>query len=410
MTDAGPTPGSNSNSNLESNSNSDPDPTPEPRPDSTSRSGSASDPVLAARGLSKAFGTETAVDDVSLSLASGEFFALLGPSGCGKTTTLRLLAGLESPTRGRVLLDGVDVTDRPANRRDVGLVFQSLVLFPHMSVAENVAYGLARAGVGREEREERVAAMLDLVGLGGFGDRDPASLSGGQRQRVALARSLVTEPRVLLLDEPLSSLDRGLREELQTELTRIQREVGTTFLYVTHDQESAMTMADRVAVMADGRLVETGPPERLYREPETAFVARFFGDAAVVGGVAGDGVVRIAGVPVSAERTGGCRPGDRVAVVVHPDDVALQEAAALSGTVESVAYRGGHYEHAVAVEGGGDTVADGSDRTGGDDGDRLVLRAWTAEARTVGERVGVAVDRARVVDRRARHDPAEGRA
>jgi spermidine/putrescine transport system ATP-binding protein len=352
--------------------------------------------VLTARALSKTFAGDRAVDDVSLSLAPGEFFALLGPSGCGKTTTLRMLAGLETPTEGSVRLDGVDVTERPANRRDVGLVFQDLVLFPHMTVAENVAYGLARAGVDREERDERVAAMLDLVGLAGFGERDPTSLSGGQRQRVALARSLVTEPAVLLLDEPLSSLDRGLREELQTELTRIQREVGTTFLYVTHDQESAMAMADRVAVMADGRLVESGAPESLYREPETAFVARFFGDAAVVNGVvsAGD-AVELGGAAVPAANVGDAAPGERVRVVVHPDDVSLADDGTLLGTVRTATYRGGRYEQTVEV--------DGCDGGGGDDSDTsVVLRAWTTTAWQPGTAVGLTVDRVRVVDERER--------
>jgi spermidine/putrescine transport system ATP-binding protein len=356
-------------------------------------SDSGTRPVLEARGLSKAFGGEAAVDDVSLALAPGEFFALLGPSGCGKTTTLRMLAGLESPTAGRVLLDGVDVTDRPANRRDVGLVFQDLVLFPHLTVAENVAYGLVRAGVDRDERDDRVAAMLDLVGLAGFGERDPASLSGGQRQRVALARSLVTEPRVLLLDEPLSSLDRGLREELQAELARIQHEVGTAFLYVTHDQESAMAMADRVAVMDEDRLVETGTPETLYRRPETAFVARFFGDATVVDAtVDGDDAVRIAGARVPAARVGDHTTGDRVSVVVRPDDVSLVDpgAAPMSGTVRTVAYRGDHYEHVI-------DVADGAG-----------LYAHAAAPRSPGATAGVRVERARVVADRSRDDRIEG--
>lgn len=347
------------------------------------RTAAGDEPVLSARALHKVFGTETAVADVSLAIEPGEFFALLGPSGCGKTTTLRLLAGLESPTAGSVRLDGTDVTDRPANRRDVGLVFQDLVLFPHMTVAENVAYGLERAGVPRDERDERVASMLDIVGLAGFEGRDPASLSGGQRQRVALARSLVTEPRVLLLDEPLSSLDRSLREELQTELTRIQREVGTAFLYVTHDQESAMTMADRVAVMADGRLVETGPPEALYRTPETAFVARFFGDAAVVEGVVERDGVRIAGEVFPVDGVGDHAAGDRVSVVVHPDDVAFGPAtdAPLSGTVRHVAYRGGYHEHAVDV------------------GD-VSLRIRAGDHRPVGSTVGVTVERGRIVSER----------
>ena len=235
--------------------------------------------ILRTDGLSKRFDGTTAVSDLSLSIAAGEFFSLVGPSGCGKTTTLRMLAGLDSPTAGRVELDGRDVTGCPAQDRDTNLVFQDLVLFPHMTVAANVGYGLARDGVPRAEREERVAGMLSTVGLADFGERDPTDLSGGQRQRVALARALVNEPAVLLLDEPLSSLDRTLRTEMQTELRRIQRDVGTTFLYVTHDQESAMSMSDRLAVMRDGRVVERGPPEALYTRPRTAFVADFLGDA-----------------------------------------------------------------------------------------------------------------------------------
>jgi spermidine/putrescine transport system ATP-binding protein len=338
------------------------------------------EPVLRVAGLRKEFGDTLAVDDVSLDVSRGSFFALLGPSGCGKTTTLRCIAGLESPDAGRIDLAGTDVTRTPANRRDTHLVFQDLVLFPHMTVAENVAYGLARRGVPETEREERVADLLELIGLPDAGDRDPESLSGGQRQRVALARALAPEPSLVLLDEPLSSLDRKLREEMRSELQRIQREVGTTFLYVTHDQESAMTMADHVAVMRDGRLVETGDPERLYAAPDTEFVARFFGDATVFRGVvdAEAGVVRTdAGlaVPVAdseledgdddaSDDDHAPADGERVTVVVRPESVVVGTGAGsrdgatdgldggVEATVVSAAYHGTHYEYDLELADG----------------------------------------------------------
>jgi spermidine/putrescine transport system ATP-binding protein len=337
------------------------------------------DPVLRVAGLRKAFGDTLAVDDVSLDVPPGSFFSLLGPSGCGKTTTLRCVAGLETPDAGRIELAGTDVTNVPANRRDAHLVFQDLVLFPHMTVAENVAYGLARRGVPEAERESRVADLLELIGLPDAGDRDPASLSGGQQQRVALARALAPEPSLVLLDEPLSSLDRKLREEMRSELQRIQREVGTTFLYVTHDQESAMTMADRVAVMRDGRLVETGDPERLYADPETEFVARFFGDATVFRGTvdAGANVVRtdagmsvpVAGDDVAVDEPDRLRDGDRVTVVVRPESVVVDdgnpEAAGerVRATVGSVAYHGTHYEYDLELADGTLLRAHDRDRT-----------------------------------------------
>ena len=229
--------------------------------------------------VSKRYDGTTALDDVSLSVAEGEFFTLVGPSGCGKTTTLRLVAGFESPTEGTITVDDRDVAGTPPERRGIGVVFQNYALFPHMSVAENVGYGLRFTdppdGVSRAER---VREMLALVDLEGFDDRDPTALSGGQQQRVALARALAPAPRMLLLDEPLSALDAGLRERLRGQIKRIQRELGVTTLYVTHDQEEALAVSDRVAVMNGGRVEQVGTPRKIYREPGTAFVASFVGD------------------------------------------------------------------------------------------------------------------------------------
>jgi putative spermidine/putrescine transport system ATP-binding protein len=228
-------------------------------------------------GVRKTYGDVVAVDDLTLEIPRGEFFTMLGPSGSGKTTTLRLIAGFESPEAGRVLLAGADVTDEPPYNRDVNTVFQDYALFPHMTVAENVGYGLRIKRVGRKEREAKVEEALGIVRLPGLGPRKPAQLSGGQRQRVALARAIVNEPAVLLLDEPLGALDLKLRQEMQIELKRIQREVGITFVYVTHDQEEALTMSDRVAVFNHGRIEQIGPPAELYEHPANEFVASFVG-------------------------------------------------------------------------------------------------------------------------------------
>jgi spermidine/putrescine transport system ATP-binding protein len=233
-------------------------------------------------GVTKRFGAVTAVDDLSLTVPAGSFFALLGASGCGKTTTLRMIAGLEEPTAGRVLLGGTDLTPLRAYRRPVNTVFQSYALFPHLDVAANVAFGLRRRG--RRDVAAQVAAMLALVQLDGYGSRRPAQLSGGQQQRVALARALVNEPQVLLLDEPLGALDLTLRRRMQIELKRIQTEVGVTFVHVTHDQEEAMTMADTVAVMNAGRIEQLGPPAELYDLPATEFVATFLGQSNLLAG------------------------------------------------------------------------------------------------------------------------------
>lgn len=326
--------------------------------------------------LSKAFGGETAVNKVSLTLERGEFFSLIGPSGCGKTTTLRMLAGLLSPDSGTVQLDGRDVTELPARERATNMVFQDLVLFPHMTVAENVEYGLARSGVPEPERVDRVTEALTLVGLGGFGDRDPASLSGGQQQRVALARALVNNPPVLLLDEPLASLDRALREEMQAEFRRIQRDSETTFLYVTHDQESAMSMSDRLAVMRNGDIVDRGPPRRLYNRPETKFTADFLGDATLLTGEivddTGDTVRVETGVGKVTAAVPNRQPtvGERVTLAVRPEAVTLGDGA-VAGDVVDTAYKGFYAE--ATVDCGDSKIAVRRER-------RAARPTWTASA------------------------------
>ena len=240
--------------------------------------------AVSLRGLRKRFGTVDAVAGVDLDIADGEFFAVLGPSGSGKTTILRIVAGFEQPTAGTVLLGGRDVTRVAPFDRDVNTVFQDYALFPHMTVAQNVEYGLRVKGIRKAQRQRRVADALAMIRLDGFGDRKPGQLSGGQRQRVALARALVNRPRVLLLDEPLGALDLKLRQDMQTELKRIQREVGITFVCVTHDQEEALTMSDRIAVMNDGRIEQVGTPADVYERPNSAFVAGFVGTANLLDG------------------------------------------------------------------------------------------------------------------------------
>jgi putative spermidine/putrescine transport system ATP-binding protein len=239
-------------------------------------------PDITLTGLRKQFGDVAAVDSIDLDIARGEFFTMLGPSGSGKTTTLRLIAGFERPDAGRVLLGGEDVTDVPPYERDVNTVFQDYALFPHMTVAENVEYGLRVKGVGKRERAERAQRALALVDLGAFGSRKPIQLSGGQRQRVALARAFVNQPRVLLLDEPLGALDLKLRLQMQMELSNIQHELGITFVYVTHDQDEALTMSDRIAVFNDGHIEQVATPAELYEHPGSEFVAGFVGTSNVL--------------------------------------------------------------------------------------------------------------------------------
>ncbi len=279
--------------------------------------------ALELQGLRKAFGRVMAVDDVSLNIGPGELFALLGPSGCGKTTLLRMVAGLEKPDRGRVLLFGQDVTPLPPERRGVGLVFQNHALFPHLSVGANVAYGL-RFG-WRGDRRQRVRELLHLVGLAGYEKRRPHELSEGQKQRVALARALAPQPRVLLLDEPLSSLDAALRKELRAELRRMLHELEVTALYVTHDQEEALALADRVGVMQAGRIEQVGSPEEVYRRPATVFVASFLGRAnlwpARVAALDGPRAeVEVAGVRLSVPNAE-FHLGQEVTLFFRPEDV-----------------------------------------------------------------------------------------
>lgn len=241
-------------------------------------------PIIQIRNVTKRFGKVAAVDNVSLDIMAGEFFVLLGPSGCGKTTLLRMIAGFEVPTEGQILIDGQDMSRVPPNKRPVNMVFQSYAVFPHMSVADNVAYGLKIAGVGRGEREDRVREALELVKLGGFEDRMPDQMSGGQRQRVALARSLVMRPKVLLLDEPLSALDAKLRAQMQFELSDLQDEVGITFITVTHDQDEALSMASRIAVINKGEVSQLATPSDLYEFPANRFVADFVGSVNIFEG------------------------------------------------------------------------------------------------------------------------------
>jgi spermidine/putrescine transport system ATP-binding protein len=303
------------------------------------------------QGVTKRFGEFTAVDDLDLSLAHGEFFTLLGPSGCGKTTTLRMIAGFEQPSGGEIMIEGESVAGLPPHKRPTNTVFQSYALFPHLSVEANVAFGLKRKKVSKDEIAERVKAELRRVGLAGEANRRPNQLSGGMQQRVALARALVNLPKVLLLDEPLGALDLKLRKELQVELKRIQREVGITFVYVTHDQEEALTMSDRIAVMNRGRVEQIGVPEEVYDRPTTTFVAGFIGVSNLMPAkVARDGVVKLDGGPEVPASTGGLRAGEGCAAVVRPEKLrvalagdgaaAANGSPAVEGVVESSVYLG----------------------------------------------------------------------
>ncbi len=312
-------------------------------------------------GISKRYDDVLAVNDVSAVIKDGEFFTLVGPSGCGKTTTLRTIAGFESPSAGTVGIAGTDVTDTPPNHRNVGMVFQDFALFPHMTVAENVAYGLeVDGGVDSKTIDDRVDEMLELVELPEYGDRMPDQLSGGQQQRVALARALAKEPDVLLLDEPLASLDKQLRETMQIELRRIQREVGITTVLVTHNQREALTMSDRIAVMNDGVFEQVGTPKEVYETPASSFVADFVGTANVFDGTveatSGETVTVDCGtVSIDAVDTA-VSPGEEVSVVVRPENVSIEGSPAtdtagttLEGTVTVTRYSGDRLEYHTTV-------------------------------------------------------------
>src|SRR5437867_7492292 len=293
--------------------------------------------------LVRRYGTVTALDGLSLTLAPGELVALLGPSGCGKTTALRLLAGLEEANDGRVVIGGKDVTGLPANRRNIGMVFQAYSLFPHMVAWENVAFGLQMRHVGVDERKKRALEMLELVGLGRFANRYASQMSGGQQQRVALARALAIQPQVLLLDEPLSALDAKVRSRLRDEIRRVQLEVGITTLFVTHDQEEALAIADRVGVMQSGRLEQIGPPTAIYGRPATPFVAEFVGLTNRLAGVVRGGSVEVRGTRIPLVQPD--VPDGPAVALIRPEAVTLTSGAdtasgPLVGTVIAVAFLG----------------------------------------------------------------------
>ena len=309
--------------------------------------------LLRAEALTKRFGATAALDALDLEIAQGEFFALLGGSGSGKSTLLRIIAGFETPDSGRLLLDGQDIAATPPWARPVNMMFQSYALFPHMSVADNIAYGLRRARTPRAETAARVAAALAMVGLEGFGARRPHQLSGGQKQRVALARSLVMRPRLLLLDEPLGALDAGLRERTGFELRALQRETGAAFVMVTHDQDEALALADRVAVLEAGRVAQVGAPRAIYERPASRFVARFLGAANVLEGRAARG--RFASGEAGAPFAGDI-PAGTVAVALRPERIAVAPGASgpnpAQGVVEDVAFRGDDSLLLVRLSGG----------------------------------------------------------
>lgn len=278
--------------------------------------------------VTRRFGSHKALDDISIDFAEGGFYALLGPSGSGKTTLLRLIAGFDFPDAGRIMIDGESVEHIAVQRRQIGMVFQNYALFPNMSVAENIAFGLAVRGQSKARISDAVMRVLDLVHLGDMGERRPHQLSGGQRQRVALARAIVTQPRVLLLDEPLSALDKALRVDMQLELKRIQREIGVTTIFVTHDQEEALTMSDRIGILRAGRLVQEGSPDDIYNAPTSEFAATFLGDANILRGEVTASGIRMADGTLIRTRNGGGQPGRPGSCSVRPERIRIETKSA----------------------------------------------------------------------------------
>jgi spermidine/putrescine transport system ATP-binding protein len=335
------------------------------------------DPATTAAGIQlrtviKRYGAHVALQGLDLEISDGEFFCLLGPSGCGKTTTLNLIGGFVAPTSGEIWIQGRRIDQLPPHKRPVNTVFQSYALFPHMNVHENVRFGLKMDKVAKAESTERVEHSLALVGLESFADRMPAQLSGGQQQRVAVARALVKRPAVLLLDEPLGALDLKLRQRLQIELTQIHRDVGTTFVYVTHDQEEAMSMADRIAVMSDGRIEQLGTPTEIYKHPASRFVADFIGDSNFFAAtVTGDVATLADGTSMP------CLPGRSgpATLMVRPESIRLEAGGALAGTVVHTSFLGSYVR--VAVE------------TGAADGPVMVALNEAVQVPAVGDRVGL---------------------
>jgi spermidine/putrescine transport system ATP-binding protein len=364
-----------------------------------------SPPEIRLAHLTKRFGDVVAVDDISLTIGTGEFFSLLGPSGCGKTTTLRMIGGFDLPTAGTIELRGRDISREPPDKRPVNMVFQSYALFPHLDVAGNIGFGLKRRGVAGSEIRRRTAEILEKVHLPGYEERRTNELSGGQQQRVALARALVNEPNVLLLDEPLGALDLKLRKRLQVELKRIQVDVGITFVYVTHDQEEALTMSDRIAVMHGGRIEQVGAPEDLYDRPATSFVADFIGTTNLLSGTVESvgpdvAVIRLDSGDMCQVSPAGLLAGQPVQVSVRPESITIDaapagngaaeraaDAAALRASVEQVAYLGAAVQYQIRTEGGlALSVLAGKAGHRFESGDRVRLAWLPAEALVIGDR------------------------
>ncbi|MBO4900072.1 MAG: ABC transporter ATP-binding protein [Lachnospiraceae bacterium] len=326
--------------------------------------------------ITKSFEGTTVLKSLNLSIHENEFVTLLGPSGCGKTTTLRILGGFEAPDSGRVIFDGEDITSLPPNKRQLNTVFQKYALFTHMSVADNIAFGLKIRGTDKDIIRDKIAYALKLVGLEGYENRSPSSLSGGQQQRIAIARAIVNEPKVLLLDEPLGALDLKLRQGMQYELIRLKEELGITFVYVTHDQEEALTMSDTVVVMNQGIIQQIGTPEDIYNEPQNAFVADFIGESNLLGGImVRDCLVNIGGLDMPCVDTG-FGENNPVDVVIRPEDVELDAdgKGQTKGTVTSIVFKGVHWEIRVESEIG------------------ITFLVQTTEHFPVGSKVGISVD------------------
>ncbi|MCL2212921.1 MAG: ABC transporter ATP-binding protein, partial [Oscillospiraceae bacterium] len=309
--------------------------------------------IIELKNISVAFDREPVLADLSLYIRDGEFVTLLGPSGCGKTTTLRIIAGFLNPDSGDVFFDSVKINGIPPHKRSVNTIFQRYALFPHYNVYDNIAFGLKVSGVGKSEIRERVDEMLDLVNLRGFEKRNISTLSGGQQQRVAIARAVINKPKVLLLDEPLAALDYKLRKDMQNELKSIQRTLGITFIFVTHDQEEALSMSDTVVVMDEGKIQQIGTPASIYNEPQNEFVANFIGESNIIDGVmVRDFTVRL------EERDFACldkgfKPGEPIDAVIRPEDVDIvaPDSSALLGEITSVTFKGVHYEYIIDVSG-----------------------------------------------------------
>jgi spermidine/putrescine transport system ATP-binding protein len=354
-------------------------------------------PILELHHLSKRFGDFAAVDDLSLDIAAGEFLTLLGASGSGKTTTLRMIAGFEPPTAGEILMAGAPIAALPPFKRDINTVFQHYALFPHMSVRDNIAYGLRMRGVPAAQREEQVTRALEMVKLEQLGARSPRQLSGGQQQRVALARALVNRPRVLLLDEPLGALDLKLRKEMQLELKHLQTDLGITFVYVTHDQEEALTMSDRIVLMRQGRIAQIGTPRELYDRPASRYVADFIGDTnllagSVVESAGGVATLRVGDVSLRGLSDGPLPAGREAWLTVRPEAIRLIDGHAVpaaqntvAGTVDDAVYAGSALRVHVTLPGGQRLIASVPSGTSAPTGAPVTL-SWPVElARCVGD-------------------------